>query len=869
MGRSCCRGGSSSSALRLAAVGILSLGSILSISGCGNGTKAGPPLFPGKVNLTPSNNTSVELGATFAFTASAQTATGTNLNVPITYSSSDTAIVTVAPNGVACAGHWDVAFTTCTPGGTGLALVTASALKESSVPTYVFVHPPVDSVTVTGILLDGVPVQEPCLSQGQAMTLEAHAFSQGSDVTSSVGPFTFSAQNPSVVNLVGVVNTAYNFATNQTTATAVIPGMTQIYASASGVSSSSFHQPQYQNSQGITSPVLDFFETCPIQSISLEVGLPGSQQTLQTTFVASSSQTSSQTATAVLTDVMGNTSLPNTINGIVLSKIPLTWSASQPAVVGTATGCQQSCVLRTPLPGSGSITASCSPPTCNIGFPLIPASLSTPAAIASCTQFFHAQFPQLNSCQQLIPLPVYASPPAPGSPVLPGTGLTPEGDGAISGLVTGTPAGTALLATSMGCAHLPTTTCSTSVYSLSTARATPGPENPLPASPNSLLFDPAGDKAFMGSDFGALLISPANFGTSNSPFTGLGTVTGKVLATSNDGTTAVFADTLHTPNQVYVVNAAANSLSATPLNISQAVASAFSPDGLKAFIFGNGGGSLYVYSPQQALQGPIALAGPVNANSVAFSSNGAFAFVAEAAANSGAANLTAFNTCNNQVATSPPTSPNPPILATVPLPGNPLFMKVLPGLQIEGRDSSGYPIPDGQHVLVLDATGVDILTSEISPPPLTSGTLCPQFLTFVSGNPAASSAKPASLVQRVELGQGTIQPINFFASADSSQLYVVAAGHASILVYNFAAGAVTSGIELLGNATPLSADMSADAGTILIAGSDGLLHEVSTGLGGSDQVQLSFPNLPDYLNSFCAYTTTQNPCTLNLVAARP
>ena len=186
-------------------------------------------------------------------------------------------------------------------------------------------------------------------------------------------------------------------------------------------------------------------------------------------------------------------------------------------------------------------------------------------------------------------------------------------------------------------------------------------------------------------------------------------------------------------------------------------------------------------------------------------------------------------------------------------------MRVLPGLQIEGRDSSGYPIPDGQHVLVLDATGVDILTATVTP---ATGTLCPQTLTFISNN-------PASLVQRVELGQGTIQPINFFASADGSQLYVVAAGHASILVYNFAAGAVTSGIEPVGNGTPLSADMSADAGTILNAGSDGLLHEVSTGLGGSDQVQLSFPNLPDYLNSFCAYTTTQNPCTLNLVVARP
>ena len=57
-----------------------------------------------------------------------------------------------------------------------------------------------------------------------------------------------------------------------------------------------------------------------------------------------------------------------------------------------------------------------------------------------------------------------------------------------------------------------------------------GAENPIPSSPNSLLFDPAGDKAFMGSDFGALMINPTNFGTNNNPFTGLGTVTGKVLA---------------------------------------------------------------------------------------------------------------------------------------------------------------------------------------------------------------------------------------------------------------------------------------------------------------------------------------------------
>src|SRR3984885_2255848 len=821
-------------------VAILSLGSL---GGCGKSTKAGAPLLPARVTLTPSSNTSVNLGTTFTFTASAQTAAGTTIATTFTYTSSDSSVLNVAPNGVACAGHWDVAFTTCTPGGTGVVQVTAFALGQSSVPTYVFVHPVVDSITVIGILLTGVPIQEPCLSQGQSMTLEAHAFSQGSDITSAVGPFTWSAQYPSVVNLVGIVNTAFNFPTNQATAVASTPGMTQISASASGVSSSTFQQPQYQNSQG-TSPVLDFFETCPIQSINLEVGLPGSQQTGQTTFVSSKGATS-QTATAVLTDVMGNTSLPNTNNGPILSKVPLTWSASQPGVVGAATACLQSCALSTPLPGAGSVTASCSPPTCNIGYPFVPPSLSTPAAVSACTQFFHAQFPQLISCQQLIPVPVYATPYAPVS-----SGTPPVSDGAISGLITGATPTVSLLATSTGCENVSPTTCSSAVYSLSTAKASPGAANFLPTPPTSLLFDPPGDKAYMGSNYGALVINPANFGTSNSPFIGLGSVTGNILATSNNGNAGVFSDTLHTPNQVYIVNAAnANSLSASALNISQAVAAAVSPDGLKTFIFGNGGSSLYIYSPIQALQGPIALAGPVNAHGVAFSSNSAFAFVAEAAANASPANVTAFNTCNNQLSTAP-----------VPLPANPLFLKALPGVHLEGRDSYGYAIPDGQHVFVLDATGLDILTSTISPP--VSGTACPQILTFVSNDPARTA-------QRIELGQGTLQPLNFFASADGSQLYIAAAGNSSILVYDFAAGSVSSGIELTGNATIVSADISPDGGTILVGGSDGLLHEVSTGLGGSDQIQLSFPNLPDYLNAFCAITVTQTPCTLNLVVAKP
>jgi hypothetical protein len=822
---------------------------IWSVSGCGKAAKSGTPLFPTRVNLNPVTDLSLTVGSTQAFTASAQASSGANINTPITYTSSDTSILTIAPNGVACAGHFDVAFTTCTGGGTGVALVTASALGHSSAPTWVFVHPPIDNITVTGTTLNGAPIIEPCLSQTQSMTVEAHAFSQGTDITASVGPFTFSANNQTVVNLVAIdnilyspiTNIQYSLPTNQATATALFPGITYIYASAGGVTSSSFQQPQYQNAQGTTAPVLDFFSTCPIKSVALELG-SGLQQSDQTTFVTSKGTT--QTATAVLTDIMGYTSLPNTDGGIVLSKIPLTWTASQPGVLGVGTGCLDTCSLATQLPGSGSVTASCSPPTCNIGFPLVPASLSGLASdpgspLSQCNAFFATQ---KFKCQELIPAPVYA-------------------ETAISGLITGSTTSASALATSTGCAPEPPVTCTTSIYSLSTTKASAGSQVPSPVPPNSLMFDLGGDRAILGSEFGAQIVNPSNFGTNSSPYAALSTVTGTILGISNNGSLAVFSDTAQNLNQTYLVSLAnINSPGITPLSIPDTAAVAFSPDGLKTFLFGNGGSSMYVDSPLQALQAPVALSGPVNAHTVAFSPNGAFMFAAEAAANGNPANLTAFNTCDDQVSASP-ASPGPPVPAVLPLPNNPLLMQVLPGVHIEGTDSYGFSIPDGIHVLVLDATGFDIATAVTSTP--NQGTICPQTLIFAPG------PDPKLAVQRVELGQGTLQPVNFFVSADASKVYIAAAANASILVYDFGAGAVTSGILLADNATPISAQMSVDTGTIVVAGTDGMVHVVSTSLGGSDQLQITFPDLPNYLNPFCTATPTQGQCTLSLMAVRP
>jgi hypothetical protein len=57
---------------------------------------------------------------------------------------------------------------------------------------------------------------------------------------------------------------------------------------------------------------------------------------------------------------------------------------------------------------------------------------------------------------------------------------------------------------------------------------------------------------------------------------------------------------------------------------------------------------------------------------------------------------------------------------------------------------------------------------------------------------------------------------------------------------------------------------------MIVAGSDGDIHEVSTNIGGTDTYPpTSFPNLPDYLTPFCTLTPAAGPCTLNLIAVKP
>ena len=77
-------------------------------------------------------------------------------------------------------------------------------------------------------------------------------------------------------------------------------------------------------------------------------------------------------------DVLGNSSLLNNTGAPVLTKIPLTWSSSEPMAVSAASCTDLNCSISTPGAGAGSVTASCTPPTCNIGFPQVPPGLLVP-----------------------------------------------------------------------------------------------------------------------------------------------------------------------------------------------------------------------------------------------------------------------------------------------------------------------------------------------------------------------------------------------------------------------------------------------------------------------------------------------------------
>jgi len=295
------------------------------LAGCGSNSAVHTTTFavPASITITPGPNLSMEIGTNQSFAASVFNSAKTAITEPVSYQSSNTAVVTVAANGIACAGSWDSlsAPQICTPGPVGVALVTATAQGVSSPTTTIYVHQHIDKVAVNFFLLPNQPPPpNPCFSVGQTANYEAKAYSRGVDITSTVGIFAWQTLNTNVATL---NTTAPVLLQGQVQLTAKVPGLTPLFASIGNVNS-----------------VPIYFTTCPVQSIQLAV---------------TSSTSTSKTITPTIVDTVGTT----------ITGVPLTWSSSEPASVsvsssGGATGSAGG--------GGATIIASCTPPTCNTGF---------------------------------------------------------------------------------------------------------------------------------------------------------------------------------------------------------------------------------------------------------------------------------------------------------------------------------------------------------------------------------------------------------------------------------------------------------------------------------------------------------------------
>jgi hypothetical protein len=417
------------------------------------------------------------------------------------------------------------------------------------------------------------------------------ATNNGNDITSTVGPITWSSANSTVVTLTTSGN---GLLFNQVRATAKTPGQTSFFATAAGATSA---------------PLT--FTTCPVASIALATSTGGHSLTFPKGAAA-------QTITATVLDAAG----------VALTSPPITWSSTNPTVApvsttGIITGAQT---------GAASVTASCLPTNCNIGF-----------------------FPPAANVEP----PIY--------PAI-GIGIT----------VTGAASNTTTYAASSGCwdrANGPVLGCLSFIIPIPQTTNTPGAPIALPHTPTSMLISDSGSEVYVGSCVprtatgqpvcnGISVVSSAGAVTTNN------SVTGDVIGVASSGTKAVVSDTSTTPNQVFLYDQPSNSGTQLLLDPADHAKSAvFSADAFLVYITtyqctgspcqpsNEVAGPVYVFDSINQLR---RLPAPVGVTDVAFYPSGGFAYMAQAASA-----VTALNTCSQTG-------------SAFALPGAPQFIRALP-----------------------------------------------------------------------------------------------------------------------------------------------------------------------------------------------
>ncbi len=194
---------------------LISLGSLLWISGCGGAAKVQTPVAASLI-LSPST-LSLNEGQVGNINVTALDYNGRVVTVDLTFSSSNSALASVSSAGIVCGGKFDSNNVVCSPNGDGQATITVTS-GSASATAPIYVHKQVDRVVVNPI--------SGCESSGTLLNPSASAYNTTApgcsntspcDITSTVGPFAFGSGNLDVVANAAGIESNYSSATNSPT----------------------------------------------------------------------------------------------------------------------------------------------------------------------------------------------------------------------------------------------------------------------------------------------------------------------------------------------------------------------------------------------------------------------------------------------------------------------------------------------------------------------------------------------------------------------------------------------------------------------------------------------------------------------------
>ena len=344
---------------------------------------------------------------------------------------------------------------------------------------------------------------------------------------------------------------------------------------------------------------------------------------------------------------------------------------------------------------------------------------------------------------------------------------------------------------------------------------------PLPGVPNSMLFDRAGDRAYIGTNVGlASLDTSSNVIALVAP-----NIVGTVLAVSPDGNKAILSNATIDPNtgvpfqqngpdqRVFVFDRGANPATLTTFVASGAVAATFDDDGFRAYIIGNNG-NFYVFSPLQTFVSTTL--GTPGQDAVTLSS-GPFVYVATPSAG-----VKVIATCNNAVQGASPTTNSS-------------------NIQLVSR------VPNSDTIYAVDTTGINVESVSVTQPT--------PPVSITTANCAPSVAYNNTFVG---FGAGPITARQLLVGSNGVHAALLPAGTNKVftVLNGNAAGVATLAS---GGTEPLSGGLTPDGVNLWVgvAGSNTVDH-INLGNNQDDiQVKMNFVKADG------------SPAPPNLVAVRP